>query len=326
MTQLTTLTPKTFGDWAYLAVNKHFEKVIKHEPEVSKDQDPEELHQMRVGVRRLRSAIAGFAPALSLPKGVQDRNLGRIGRTLGVLRDLDVLQETLCEEYFPQLPETEQVTLTQGLTILAKRRQKAFKKVRKLFEEKLYLNFKQDLELWLEQPRYQPIAEIDIYLILTDLLLPEVSRLLLHPGWLVGVKIEGEGVVFPDNRQDILYYQAEILHDLRKEAKRTRYLLELFTHFYGEQYQSYLQDIKTIQGILGEVQDSFVLGEFLTGALQLDWRKEIPTLVELISLNRQKRYQAWGELQQKFLTLEVRKDLHSTLEQPLAMYSPTPGE
>lgn len=317
MTQLTTLTAKTFGDWAYLAVNKHFEKVIKHQPEVSKDEDPEELHQMRVGVRRLRSAIAGFAPALSLPKGAEDKNLGKIGRILGLLRDLDVLKETLSEEYLPQLPETEQAILAESLTILAKRRQKALKKVRKLFEENLYLNFKQDLELWLAEPSYQPIGEIDIYLILADLLLPEVSRLLLHPGWVVGVKFDGIRVIFPDNRQDILYLQAETLHDLRKEAKRTRYLLELFTHFYGEQYQSYLQDIKTIQGVLGEIQDSFVLGEFLTGALQLDWRKEIPSLVELIAVNRQKRYQAWGELQQKFLTLEVRKDLHSTIEQPL---------
>lgn len=316
MIQLTILTATTFGDWSYLAVNKHFAKAIKHESEVIKDEDPEELHQMRVGVRRLRSAIAGFAPALSLPKGAQDKNLGKIGRILGILRDLDVLKETLTQKYLPQLPETEQLVLTQSLKTLEKRRHKALKRVRKLFEDKLYYNFKQDLELWLVEPQYQPIASINIYLILADLLLPEISRLLLHPGWLVGVRFDGNQVIFTENREQILYLQAETLHDLRKEAKRTRYLLELFTHFYGEQYQSYLQDIKSIQDILGEVQDSFVLGEFLTGALKLDWRKEIPTLVELITVNRQKRYDAWGELQQKFLSLEVRKHFHTTIEQP----------
>ena len=30
MSELTISTPTTFGDWAYLAVNKHFEKVMKH--------------------------------------------------------------------------------------------------------------------------------------------------------------------------------------------------------------------------------------------------------------------------------------------------------
>lgn len=317
MSELTISTPTTFGDWAYLAVNKHFEKVMKHEVEVSKDEDPEELHQMRVGVRRLRSAIAGFALAIELPKAAQDQNLGKIGRTLGVLRDLDVLKETITEQYLPSLPEIEQEILAQGLNFLEKRRHKALKKVKKLFEESLYLKFKQETQLWLTEPQFKSIAQIHIHLILADLLLPEVSRLLLHPGWLVGVRLAPNQVSLAENRQEMLYLEAETLHDLRKEAKRTRYLLELFTQFYGDNYQVYLQDIKTIQGILGDVQDSFVLAEFLTGALQLDWRKEMPTLVEQIQINREQKYQVWGELQQKFLTREVRQDLHFTIQQPL---------
>jgi len=54
---------------------------------------PEDLHQMRVGCRRLRSAITGFAPALNPPKPAQEKKVGKIARQLGELRDLDVLRE-----------------------------------------------------------------------------------------------------------------------------------------------------------------------------------------------------------------------------------------
>ncbi|MDY7014654.1 MAG: CHAD domain-containing protein, partial [Cyanobacteriota bacterium] len=61
---MTKNKPKTFGDWARVAIAKHSRKMLEHEADVLKDKDPEELHQMRVGMRRLRSAIAGFSTAL----------------------------------------------------------------------------------------------------------------------------------------------------------------------------------------------------------------------------------------------------------------------
>lgn len=64
---------KTFGDWAYIAIAKHFNKILNHEAKVLEDRDPEELHQMRVGMRRLRSAIAGFTPALNLPNNASEK-------------------------------------------------------------------------------------------------------------------------------------------------------------------------------------------------------------------------------------------------------------
>jgi CHAD domain-containing protein len=48
---------KTLGDWAKIAIQQHYQKILNHEPLVLKDKDPEELHQMRVGMRRLRTAI-----------------------------------------------------------------------------------------------------------------------------------------------------------------------------------------------------------------------------------------------------------------------------
>ena len=83
---------KTVADWAYIGIDKHFHKVLKHEAGVLLDQDTEELHQIRVGMRRLRSTLTGFAPALTMPKSADQKRVGNLGRILGELRDLDVLK------------------------------------------------------------------------------------------------------------------------------------------------------------------------------------------------------------------------------------------
>ncbi|MDJ0571712.1 MAG: CHAD domain-containing protein [Pleurocapsa sp. MO_192.B19] len=89
----------TLGEWANMAISKHTRKIFKYEAGVLEDKDPEDLHQMRVGMRRLRSAIASFAVALDLPKTVNEKNIAKIGRSLGTLRDLDVLLAALKDNY-----------------------------------------------------------------------------------------------------------------------------------------------------------------------------------------------------------------------------------
>lgn len=135
----------TFGDWGKLAVEKHFEKILKHETAVLEDKDPEELHQMRVGIRRLRSAMIGFAPAIALPKTTTEKDVGHLGKVLGELRDLDVLKSTIETEYLPNLPASEQKYLAQAIQIITKKRKKAFKKVKSTLQKKSYQHFKQDL-------------------------------------------------------------------------------------------------------------------------------------------------------------------------------------
>ncbi len=49
----------TLKELAHEAISKHSRRIFKHEAGVIKDRDPEDLHQMRVGMRRIQSAIAG---------------------------------------------------------------------------------------------------------------------------------------------------------------------------------------------------------------------------------------------------------------------------
>ena len=69
----TQTTVKTLGDYAYQAIQKHFKKTLKWEKSVKKDEDPEALHQMRVGMRRLRTAVTRFGLAVDVPKPISDK-------------------------------------------------------------------------------------------------------------------------------------------------------------------------------------------------------------------------------------------------------------
>ncbi len=314
---------KALGDWAYLGIEKYFQKTIEYEEKVLADQDPEDLHQMRVGMRRLRSAVTGFAPALHLPTPMGNKPIGKMAAILGELRDLDVLQATL-QQYQPQLPSPEQPLLAQALEALTKQRAKAFKQVKNLLQSKKYHQFKQSVTTWLQDPQYQDWADLPVNTVLPDLLLPCINQLLLHSGWWVGVKIDN-GQIKRSTRLTLkgaesqIAQQGESLHDLRKVAKRVRYQMSLFTPNYGPLYQEYVQEVKQIQEVLGTIQDTLVLEEFLNAVLSSTWAKEGPKLAKLLGEQRYEAWKEWYKLQQRYLDEEVRQGLRQAVLSPLIL-------
>ncbi|MEH1870972.1 CHAD domain-containing protein [Nostoc sp.] len=319
----TQPTVKTLGDYAYQAIEKHFKKTLKYEKSVKKDEDPEALHQMRVGMRRLRTAVTSFGLAVDVPKPVNDKNIGKIARRLGSLRDLDVLKESLENDYKPNLPRKEQESLKTAFTALAKQREDVLSDVQKTLKDESYKSLKDVLDKWLEKPSYQPLASFTIQQILPDLLLPEVSNFLLHPGWLVGTQfVESEVIIQknwkPEKIEKQLTTEGEIIHSLRKEAKRLRYQMELFTDLYGESYAAYLTEVKNIQEILGTMQDSAVLTDWLTNVFKSEIENELPTLATLLTENRYQSWQKWQPLQERYLKVETKHSFHLTILHPLS--------
>ncbi len=313
---------KTLGDAASDAIEKYFLKTVAHEDEVLKDKDAEELHQMRVGMRRLRSAVTSFALVLDLPKAASERKIGKVGRILGTLRDLDVMLESLQNRYYPNLPVEEQEVLDQALLHLLKQRHRALKRVRAVLEHKSYQSLKQSIEVWLEKPEFRAIEHLPIGEVLPDLLLPQISEFFLHPAWLLGTEYEDGQVKVCDDLnaeavEEKLAAEGTILHDLRKQAKRVRYLMNLFGDFYGETYKAYVEDVKAVQECLGDIQDCEVLGEFLTDFVGSDLQKELPILAGILAENRYAAWQKWQVLQNKYLNSETRQGLRSALIHPV---------
>lgn len=315
---------KTLGDYAHEAMKKHFKKTLKWEKTVKKDEDTEALHQMRVGMRRLRTAVSRFELALDLSKSASDKNIGKIARSLGTLRDLDVLKESLENTYRPNLPHKEQKYLQTAFDALAKQREDALEGVQATFKDDHYKSLKHEMNEWLENPSYLPLASLPMEELLPDLLLPEVSSLLLDPGWLVGTQVQKAEVVIPKNLKAAkiekeLATNSEILHTLRKQAKRVRYQMELFTELYGESYSIYVADVKNIQDILGSIQDSVVLGKWLTDVFDSEIKTKLPTFANLLAENRYKLWQQWQPLQKRYLKPETRHGFHLTILHPLTL-------
>ncbi len=312
---------KTLGETAHQAIEKHFTKTIKWEKAVKKDEDPEPLHQMRVGMRRLRTAVSRFERYLNLPKSVSDKNIGKFARILGTLRDLDVLEEMLKKNYKPHLVEKEQKFLQTAFKELDKRRGIAFFHVEKTFKDELYKSFKNECEDWLKNPSYQSFSSVPIHHLLPDLLSPEVSEFCLHPGWLVGTNFLKSEIVVqtkwtPIQVEEHLKTEGKILHDLRKQAKRLRYQMELFTELYSESFAAHLDDIKTIQEILGMIQDNMVLHEWLENIFKSELETELCGLTTLLAANRYQLWQEWQPLQQRYLQADTRYNLHLVILQP----------
>ena len=112
----------TLGEFAHAVIGEQHQAIVKQEKKVIADKDPEHLHHMRVGTRRLRTALQVFDRAIAVPKAATAKRVGSLSRVLGTLRDLDVQMADLQERYRPNLPETEQRSLDD---IIAKLQQRA---------------------------------------------------------------------------------------------------------------------------------------------------------------------------------------------------------
>lgn len=319
-TSVTTLSATSLGYLAHQALTKIAEKTLEYEKSVKKDKDPRALHQMRVGMRRLRTAVTSFSSFLDLPSSVNDQSIGKIARTLGKLRDLDVLKEILERDYEPYLSPHQQSSLEMAFSAISQERESVCLSVQKIFKSELYKSFKQDLLEWLKNPIYNPLAQLQIQQAVPELLLPQISRFLLHPGWIIGTKtLDTAGITSikwtSEELEKSLQIQGETLHDLRKQAKRVRYQIDLFDDLYQQSFTQQLGQIKQVQEILGNLQDSMVLNKWLLDIYKSEGESSLTEMMTILATNRYQLWQQWQPLQMEFLKTETRKNLYLTVLQ-----------
>lgn len=305
------------NEYAYSILQQNFKKVIKQEEAVLADQDPEALHQMRVGMRRLRTALQIFETVVEIPKVSSIDKIGKISKSLGKARDLDVLIDNLKTHYQPALTKSEQEAFKSVLKRLAHQRQKAVHELQETIESSRYQKFKEGFYSWLAQPVYQPIAQFPIQEALPDLLMPLVNQLLLHPGWLVGTtELNGKIQTLDlstQKLQEVLDQQGTLLHELRKQMKRVRYQTEFFVDCYDSEFATQIQDFKSVQELLGEIQDSNVLTDFFQSELEINLPKEFPSLTQQIRAAQAELWQIWKPIQERYLDSEFRRLLRSRI-------------
>jgi CHAD domain-containing protein len=313
MDRSSELVRVTLADYIYPAIQKQYIAILTHEADVVTDGKLSAIHQMRVSLRRLRSFVQGFAPILDIPKVMGEKSIGKIAKTLGKVRDLDVLQD-ICKNYRIDLPEAEQVYLDQVISTIDKRRRKSLFKVHSRLESKEYQYFKLGINNWLNSAGYQSTVRVPIADILPALLSTTVGQLLLNPGWWGDSDLDL--TLSPESAVDrLLLTQGTALHSLRKQIKATRYLMELFADRYPTQYQDYLQDFQQIHKLLGNIQDRVVLDNFLQKILGKRAANKLPTLYTQIDRDRYLNWQDWQPIQAKYQQPKIGTELQLLLIQ-----------
>jgi len=225
----------------------HFADVILHfgAAELHPRAGPEAVHQMRVGLRRLRSCLAVFRPAVQCELvQAADADLKQLASWLGPTRDWDVFVTETAPAILAALPDDARL---MGLLRAADRRRQA-----RHAELRAYLGSSSFRKLgialaWLAGARSWHAA-LDTQELLGSELQPFASAALhrrlrkLHSA-----------------AEAIEEMPPAALHGVRLRAKRMRYGAEIFAPLYpGKAPRRFLRRLSALQQELGALNDGTV--------------------------------------------------------------------
>jgi CHAD domain-containing protein len=237
-----------------------FSCMISHEKGTIKGEKIEELHEMRVAVRKMRAATKVFEPYLDFKQ--LEPYLKELRKTLGSLgevRDLDVFREN-AEEYLKTLPSGHEHDLDSLFAVLAGEQEKARKDMLDYLDSEKYQAFKREFSSVLASPeilmlpvtnrKYEALPH-RIREILPSVLYARLADINAYSEW-----VEGP------------YLPVERLHRLRIAAKGMRYTLEFFESVLGEDAKSLIKELKTFQDQLGNLHDTVIAVDLLESYLR----------------------------------------------------------
>ncbi|MHA6629321.1 CHAD domain-containing protein [Pseudonocardia sichuanensis] len=221
------------------ALDLRLRALLRHDPGTRSGADIEDLHQMRVAVRRMRATLTAARPLLDAGwAGVLRTELGWLGRGLGPVRDLDVLLLRLRAE-IAGLPDRERAAGGVLVEALEAERVEARATMLAALDDPRYTALLERLADAVRLPlptRSQPD--------LLDLPRTELRKLRRD--------VQRAGEEPPD----------EVLHALRIRAKRVRYTGELVRPaLRGEAARRVKQLVaaaSALQEVLGDHQDACV--------------------------------------------------------------------
>jgi CHAD domain-containing protein len=237
---------RSLGDLAYSFLKFQFNRFREYEAAVRSRDDPEDLHQLRVALRKIRAALKFFREILP-PEAQKFRQfLGTLGSFLGHARDADIQLMQWAElmgEYLPKYPEAC------------------------LWYEKYLL---QEKERWyqamlaqLENPEVQQnLSDFNQFLtntILSNQPADKAGKGLLQKAYQRNRKAGDALQKLSSPKQ---------FHALRIACKNLRYALECFSPVYGKPARSFIKKLSKLQDLLGAYQDAVTASQKLEDLLK----------------------------------------------------------
>jgi CHAD domain-containing protein len=215
--------------------------LLQHEAGTRSGVDPEDLHDMRVTIRRLRAAVNAEGAGLGETAAPLQEELKWLGNALGPVRDLDVQLERLRAEA-AGFEDSERVAVERLLSGLVDERKAARKRMLAAMRTKRYPAL---LESLASATASTPVAETNGQ--------PDqaVISVIYKPYRKLYKAVRALGENPPD----------EELHALRIKGKRLRYAAELVGDAGKEPVKNLVKATKAFQEVLGEHQDAAVAEE-----------------------------------------------------------------
>ncbi|MFO1435557.1 MAG: CHAD domain-containing protein [Gammaproteobacteria bacterium] len=237
--------------------------LIAVEPGVAEDCNPEAVHEFRVAIRRARSLLKILPDLVEIkPPGRLRENFTWIARIAGRQRDYDVLLAELAHRADRlDLDETAREFIAKRLH---SSRDVAHRRLLRALGSGRYKRLKTEWFNLIGQLRSYPRGQVDLTATVEDVVLRDFHALCRHAR-----KIRQKGA----SRQ---------LHELRKECKQLRYVIESFVPLWKRDAMTdVISHLRRLQDDLGSYCDLLtqktLLNEFVTTTRQTATSNSIKT-------------------------------------------------
>jgi inorganic triphosphatase YgiF len=239
------IDPNITGDDALAGIIRHcIGHMIANEACVAAGVDPEGIHQMRVALRRLRSALVlfrSFVPAEQYDW--LNTEVKWLAGTLGNARDWDAYTAALLAPVRSSLPDAPEL---QALAVTVETaRRTSYKVTQDAVGSTRYTILLLRMQAWLEARawRNQDVSKeaVALFRPVTDLAGKLLSK-------------RHRSVCKRGHRFEALAHEER--HEVRKELKKLRYAVEFFQNLYaGKRLKRYLERLEALQEDLGHLND-----------------------------------------------------------------------
>ncbi len=261
-------------------------QIVANQPAVLFGVDSEGVHQMRVGVRRLRSALSLLAPLIGKRqrRPLKDELRWLFGE-LGAVRDVDVFAEDVLPPVAAAFPSLA------GLKRLAEVADEERARLRESLAESLrsprYGALVLDLAVWIARRGWREAAP------------PAALRQLARPAR-AGARplLERRQRAALARGGDVALLSPAELHRLRIELKRLRYATHLLGGLFPDRGRPYLKRLARLQTTLGQINDAAMIEHVLDdllAALGPDLREEHQRAAGVVSGWMTARCTGWRE-------------------------------
>jgi CHAD domain-containing protein len=223
---------------AFLELRRQLAAWMQHEPGARLGGDPEDLHQLRIAVRRMDAVLGLFRDELDPPLARARKSAKAMQRTLGAARDLDVQLQELAH-YCDELDEPEREAALPLKKRLESERERARARMVRALDSETTRHWLETLER----------GSVDMAPA------PDATAALTAMPQLLRRRFRKLRKAVRRLRDDA---SMDDFHRVRRRAKQLRYAIECGTELFGKPAEEMLKALRRMQTRLGENQDAYV--------------------------------------------------------------------